>query len=50
LLATAKKISGQQGKLILCALKPYVQEVFEVAGFNTIFEITKDSETALTAF
>ncbi|KIX14162.1 STAS domain-containing protein [Dethiosulfatarculus sandiegensis] len=50
LLATAKKISAQKGKLVLCALRPYVQEVFEVAGFNTIFQITQNTESAMEAF
>jgi len=50
LLSTAKKQSAAGGKLILCGLKPYVQEVFEVAGFTTIFQIEPDMATALQSF
>ena len=50
LLSTAKKLSASRGKLVLCSLKPYVREVFEVAGFTTIFTIQPDQEAALQAF
>jgi len=50
LLATSKKLNAQGGKLVLCGLKPYVQEVFEVAGFTSIFEILPDVDAALGSF
>ncbi len=50
LLSTAKKQNAAGGKLVLCGLKPYVQEVFEVAGFTTIFQIEPDSASALKSF
>jgi anti-sigma B factor antagonist len=50
LLSTAKKQNAAGGKLVLCGLKPYVQEVFEVAGFTTIFQIMPDSAAALQSF
>jgi anti-anti-sigma factor len=45
LLATAKSLQRADGKIALCALKPYVKEVFETAGFTQLFE-THDSEEA----
>lgn len=50
LLATSKKLGMAGGKLLLCSLKPYVQEVFEVAGFTSIFQIHPDAESGLKAF
>ena len=50
LLSTAKKLTGLNGKLVLCGLKPYVREVFEVAGFTTIFMILPDVDQGLKAF
>ncbi|KMY68011.1 hypothetical protein AAU61_09315 [Desulfocarbo indianensis] len=50
LLSTAKKLAGVSGKLVLCGLKPYVREVFEVAGFTSIFMILPDEAQGLQAF
>jgi anti-anti-sigma factor len=50
LLSTAKKLAGVSGKLVLCGLKPYVREVFEVAGFTTIFMILPDVDEGVKAF
>lgn len=50
LLSTAKKLGAGGGKLALCGLKPYVYEVFEVAGFTTIFQILPDADQALASF
>lgn len=50
LLSTAKKLAGKGGKLVLCGLKPYVYEVFEVAGFTAIFQIAPESEAGLAGF
>ena len=50
LLATAKEIRGSGGQLRLCALNDVVAEVFNISGFNTIFEIFADEATALEGF
>ncbi len=50
LLSTAKKLSSAGGKLVLCGLKPYVHEVFEVAGFTAIFQILPDVDAGVQAF
>lgn len=50
LLATAKRLGAQGGKLVLCGLASYVWEVFEVAGFTTIFQILPDEEAGLKSF
>jgi anti-sigma B factor antagonist len=50
LLSAAKKSNAQGGRLVLCGLQPYVLEVFEVAGFTSIFQITPDASAALASF
>jgi len=50
LLAAAKKSSSLGGRLVLCGLQPYVLEVFEVAGFTSIFQIAPDAASALQSF
>ncbi len=39
LLATYKKVSRQNGKLVLCELQPTVREVLELSGLLTLFPI-----------
>ena len=49
LLSAAQKAKAQKLRLALCSLDPYVYEVFEVAGFVTIFEIHPDRQSGLKA-
>ncbi len=37
LAATSKKLSRQNGKLVLCELQPAVLHIFEISGLLTIF-------------
>lgn len=39
LLAAAKRLEQQQGKITLSGLKGAVREVFEMSGFDTLFPI-----------
>ncbi len=39
LLATAKKLRGENDSFSLCALNPEVTKIMTLAGFNTIFSI-----------
>lgn len=47
LLVGAKKLKANNGKIVLCSLQDYIKEVFEIAGFTTIFPIHPDLDTAL---
>ncbi len=40
LLMLAKKLAGGEGSLVLCGMNPAVREVFDVAGFSSVFTIT----------
>ena len=38
-ISALKQLKGTEGSLILCELKPFVYEVFDLAGFTRIFVI-----------
>ncbi len=46
LLAATKKLKKEKGEIKLCCLKPYVKEVFDIAGFTQIFKIYNTVEEA----
>ncbi len=50
LLAAAKKLKKEEGEIKLCCLKPYVKEVFDIAGFTQIFKIYDTTEKAIQEF
>ena len=47
ILTLAKKLRTKEGDLVLCGLQDVVNEVFEVSGFSTIFEICGSLEEAM---
>lgn len=50
MLMATKKAKAAGGNIILCGMQDHVHEVFEIAGFTSIFEIYADYETALESF
>ena len=50
LLMAAKKLKAGGGKIVLAALKDYIIEVFEIAGFNMIFQMFADVAEAEASF
>jgi stage II sporulation protein AA (anti-sigma F factor antagonist) len=46
-LMTVKELQRKSGQIVLCALRPYVKEVFEVSNFATIIPITDSVEAGL---
>ncbi|MGH7846311.1 MAG: STAS domain-containing protein [Candidatus Binatia bacterium] len=38
-LLAAKRLNSANGKVVLCALTDHVRQVFELAGFSSIFSI-----------
>ena len=38
-LLAAKRLQGAQGKIVLCALQDHIRQVFDLAGFSSIFSI-----------
>jgi len=47
ILAIAKKLKEQKGKIVLTGLKGSVGEVFKISGFDSIFKIFDSEENAL---
>jgi anti-sigma B factor antagonist len=47
LLLAAKRLSGSNGKIVLYALKDQVKEVFDIAGFSSLFPSFTTREAAL---
>lgn len=50
LLLSAKKSKSLNCDLKLTSLKPHVKEVFDIAGFSSIFSIYETNEEAVKAF
>ena len=50
LLMTLKSISQTKGKFVLCNLQENIKEIFEISGFNSIFEIYPTQDEALKVF
>lgn len=49
-LAELKKVRKQQGDLKLAGLKPYIKEIFDIAGFTQLFNIFDDEYHAIESF
>jgi len=49
LLVVAKKLQQAKGKMVLFGLVPNVREVFSISGFDKIFMIETDQDTAVTS-
>jgi anti-sigma B factor antagonist len=50
LLAALKKVRKHEGDIRLACLKPYVKEVFDIAGFTQLFAIFDAEEAAVNSF
>ena len=49
-LATLKKTRKQQGDIKLACMKPFIKEVFDIAGFSQLFNIFETQEAAVSGF
>lgn len=47
-MMAAKRVKPLGGKIVLCALQPTVKQVFDIAGFSTIFAIAATRDDAVT--
>lgn len=50
LLASLKRLREDDGRLLLAGMKPEVQHIFEIAGFQRIFTIYPTAEEAQNSF
>jgi len=46
LLKTAKQIKAINGSFVLCGMKDFIKEVFDVSGFSSIITITDTVDSA----
>jgi len=49
LLMAAKKLKSTKGQIALAGLQPHIREVFDIAGFSSIFPIHDTDESGLRA-
>jgi anti-sigma B factor antagonist len=49
-LEATKEIKRNEGKIMLCALQDYIEEVFEVAKFDAFLPIGASVEEAIKTF
>jgi anti-sigma B factor antagonist len=50
LVSTLKEVRTAKGRIALCSLAPYVQEIFEITQLSHIFDIYPGEEEAFAAF
>ena len=50
LLKTAKELQRSEGKIVLCSMKEYIKEVFEITGFSSLFPILPSVGDAVQQF
>jgi len=50
LLAGIKRARKQQGDIRLACLRPYVKEVFDIAGFTQLFRIFDAEQEAVSSY
>lgn len=46
-LLAAQRLSGANGKIVLCSLMKPVREVFDIVGFSSLFSIYGSADEAL---
>ena len=49
-LAVLKFLEKNDGRIVLCGMKPFVADVFEISGFSELFEIVATREEALALY
>jgi anti-sigma B factor antagonist len=47
ILKATKELKRSEGSFVLCDMKDYVKEVFEISGFDSFLPIVSDMDAAL---
>lgn len=47
ILIAAKRMKQEGGRMVLCNLKPHIQEVFEISGFLSILDVAASRDEAV---
>lgn len=46
LLKATREVQGEDGRLVLCGVRDYIRELFDLSGFDAVFDIETDPQTA----
>lgn len=46
-MLVAKKLKSLNGRVVLCGLQEPIREIFDIAGFSSLFPVTNTREEAL---
>ena len=49
-LSVLKSLEKDGGRMVLCAMQPFVADVFEISGFSGLFTIVETRDEAVAAF
>ncbi len=49
-LTVLKFLEQNDGRIVLCAMQPFVDDVFQISGFSELFTIVATREEALALF
>jgi len=49
-LTVLKFLEQHDGRIVLCAMQPFVNDVFEISGFSDLFVIVESREDAVARF
>jgi anti-anti-sigma factor len=49
-LAVLKFLEKNDGRIVLCGMKPFVDDVFNISGFSELFDIVAGREEALALY
>ncbi len=50
LLKAARELKGGEGKMMLCSLKDYIREVFDLSGFVSFLPIYDNMDECISSF
>ena len=50
LITLNTRVNEDNGKLVLCAIRPQILEVFKITKLTKLFDIVDDEATALTHY
>jgi stage II sporulation protein AA (anti-sigma F factor antagonist) len=50
LILVAKRLKQVQGRVVVCSLQAPIKQVFDIAGFTTLFALYESREQALAGF
>jgi anti-sigma B factor antagonist len=50
LILAAKQLHNSEGRIVICSMKDYIKEVFDISGFSNFFPIHRSQVEAMRDF